>query len=152
MTANGDRYYRDDQLREIARRLKKASIDADLTPGGELHCELELYAALFRQRHVHGIAALLHYLTGLPKSNIASIKRSAGSFPQRPCTIWKNSPARKDSGQCHRLKSRRPKRAPGRLAPTASPGRQSAISLAVSTRGDGLPTNSKNPTAIALIS
>ena len=71
MTANGDRYYRDDQLREIARRLKKASIDADLTPGGELHCELELYAALFRQRHVHGIAALLHYLTGLPVAEVA---------------------------------------------------------------------------------
>jgi hypothetical protein len=75
MTVKGDRFrYSDDELREIACRLKKAGIDADLRPGGALHRELALYAALFHQRHVHGVGALLRYLTGLPQSNVDAMQ------------------------------------------------------------------------------
>jgi hypothetical protein len=43
-------------------------------------------------------------------SSHSSIRRIAGSFPRKPCTIWKSSPAKKDSRQCHRFKNCRPER------------------------------------------
>jgi hypothetical protein len=75
MTAKGDRFrYSDVQLHEIACRLKKAGINADLTPGGALHRELEGWAALFLFSHVHGTAALLTRLTGLPQSTTDTMR------------------------------------------------------------------------------
>ena len=76
MTAKGDRFrYSHDQLDAIACEVKKAGIDADLTPGGALHLELERYAALFHLAHVHGgLYLLLSRLTGLPQSTIDTMR------------------------------------------------------------------------------
>ena len=75
MTANGDRSFRysTDQLGEIALKVKKARINADLTPG--LHRELQFYARIFYFKRVGRIGDLLHLLTGLPKSNVDTMLR-----------------------------------------------------------------------------
>jgi hypothetical protein len=87
-----------DNRRGAGYRMRRAPNGLVLVPSDN---DEDIFVAVRVERKKEG-----HAFCARRKGNFhSSIRRIVGSFPRKPCTIWKNFPARNGSGQCHHFKS-----------------------------------------------